>query len=97
MDDNSTKDMEVIAPLKRVSNFWRTREVLLINCEIDLILTWSANYVTVSNAVANRSATFAISDTKLYIPVVTLSTQDNVKLLHQLKSSFKRIINWNKY
>ena len=39
MDDNSTKDMEVIAPLKRVSNFWRTREVLLINCEIDLILT----------------------------------------------------------
>ena len=45
MDDNSTKDMEVIAPLKRVSNFWRTREVLLINCEIDLILTWSANYV----------------------------------------------------
>ena len=97
MDDNSTKDMEVIAPLKHVSNFWRTREVLLINCEIDLILTWSANYVTVSNAVANRGATFAISDTKLYIPVVTLSTQDNVKLLHQLKSSFKRIINWNKY
>ena len=97
MDDNSTKDMEVIAPLKHVSNFWRTREVLLINCEIDLILTWSANYVTVSNAVANRIATFAISDTKLYIPVVTLSTQDNVKLLHQLKSSFKRIINWNKY
>ena len=45
MDDNSTKDMEVIAPLKHVSNFWRTREVLLINCEIDLILTWSANYV----------------------------------------------------
>ena len=97
MDDNSTKDVEVIAPLRYLSTFWSTREMPLINCEIDLILTWSANYVTVSNAVANRSATFAISDTKLYIPVVTLSTQDNVKLLHQLKSSFKRIINWNKY
>ena len=69
----------------------------LINCEIDFISTWSANCVIVYTNVANQSATFQITETKLYVPVVTLSTQDNAKLLPQLKSSFKRIINWNKY
>ena len=59
----------------------------LINCEVNLILTWSAN----------QNATFAITDTKLYVTVVNLSTQDNAKLLLQLKSGFKRVINWNKY
>ena len=58
----------------------------LINCEINLILTWPANCVMVSTAVANQGATFAITDTKLYVAVVTLSAQDNVKLLDQLKS-----------
>ena len=58
----------------------------LINCEINLILTWPANCVIVSTAVANQGATFAITDTKLYVAVVTLSAQDNVKLLDQLKS-----------
>ena len=67
----------------------------LINCEIDLILTWSINCVTVSTNVANQNATFAITDTKLYVPVVTLSTKDNSKLLQQLKSGFKRVISWN--
>ena len=71
--------------------------MLLINCEINLILTWSANCVVISNNVANQNATFAITDTKLYVTVVTLSTQDNAKLLQQLKSGFKRVINWNKY
>ena len=51
----------------------------LINCEVNLILTWSANCVTVSTNVANQDATFTITETKLYVPVVTLSTQDNVK------------------
>ena len=69
----------------------------LINCEIILILTWSTNCVIVSPNVANQNATFEITDTKLYVPVVTLSTQDNSKLLQQLKSVFKRLINWNKY
>ena len=50
-----------------------------------------------STNVANQNATFAITDTKLYVPVVTLLTQDNAKLLQQLKSGFKRVINWNKY
>ena len=51
----------------------------------------------VSSNDANQNATFAITDTKLYVPVVTLSTQDNAKLLQQLKSGFKRLINRNKY
>ena len=61
------------------------------------MLTWSANCVLLSNAAANQATTFEITDTKLYVPVVTLSIQDNAKLLKQLKSGFKRIINWNKY
>ena len=69
----------------------------LINCEVNLILTWSENCVIASTNVANQNATFLITDTKLYVPVVTLSTQDNAKLLQQLKSGFKRVINWNKY
>ena len=66
----------------------------LINCRIDLILTWSGNY---DIAGRNRVTTFLITDTNLYVPVETLSTHDNVKLLHQLKSGFKRTVNWNKY
>ena len=75
----------------------RTLEVPLINFEINFILTWSANCVIVSTEVANESAIFAITETKLYVPVVTLSTPDNVKLLQQLTSDFKREINWDKY
>ena len=82
---------------KYLSNFWRTLEIPLINCEINLILTWSANCVMVYINIANQGATFAITETKLYVPVVTLSTQDKAKLLQQLKSDFKIIINWNKY
>ena len=66
----------------------------LINCEVNLILTWSSTCVITNSAGARR---FTITDTKLYVPVVTLSTQDNAKLLQQLKSGFKRTINWNKY
>ena len=72
-------------------------KVPLINFEINFILTWSANCVIVSTEVANESAIFAITETKLYVPVVTLSTPDNVKLLQQLTSDFKREINWDKY
>ena len=95
--DDGTKDVEIMFPLKYLSNFWRTLEIPLINCESNLILTWSANFVIASTNVANQNATFAITDTKLYVPVVTLSTQENDKLFQQLKSGFKRVINWNKY
>ena len=74
------KNVEIMVPLKYLSNFWRTLEMLLINCEVTVILTWSL-----------------ITDTKLYVPVVTLSTQGYSKLLQQLKSSFKRVVSWNKY
>ena len=68
----------------------------LINCKVNLILNWSANCVIVYTDVANQGATFTITETKLYVPVVTLSTQDNAKLLTRLKAGFKRTINWNK-
>ena len=66
----------------------------LISCEINLILNLSANFVI---SEGNRVTTSAITDTKLYVLVVTLSTQDNAKRLEQLKSCFKRTINWKKY
>ena len=86
-----------MVPLKYLSNFWRTLEMPLINCEVNLILTWSSNCVIAFVIAANQAATFEITDTKLYVPVVTLSTQENTKFLQQLKSGFKRVINWNKY
>ena len=69
----------------------------LITCKIILDLRWSKKCVIVANDIANQEATFSITDTKLYIPVGTLSTQDNEILFEQLKSGFKRTINWNKY
>ena len=68
-------------PLKYLSNFWRTLEMSLINCEIELILTLSRNSVIISTNVANQNPTFTITETNLYVPVATLSTQDNAKLL----------------
>ena len=69
----------------------------LINCEVELILDWSENCVIMSTNVVNQNTTFTITKTNLYVPVVTLSTQDNAKLLPQLKSGFKKTISWNKY
>ena len=68
-----------------------------INCEVNLILTWPANCVIIYTDVANQIPTFTITETNLYVLVITLSTQDNAKLLTQLKSDFKRTIRWNKY
>ena len=102
-------EIEIVVPLKHLSNFWRTLDVTLINCEIDLILSWSKNCVladmTVRAAgnnddlpviVAPIELEFQITDTKLYVPFVSLSTKDDNKLLEQLKSGFKRTIKWNK-
>ena len=94
---DGTKDVEIMVLLKYLSNFWRTLEMPLINCEVNLILTWSSSSFLLSTAIQNQNATFAITDTKLYVPVVTLSTQENTKFLQQLKSGFKRVFNWNKY
>ena len=66
----------------------------LIICEVNVILTWSKD-CAITNS--EGEAKFAITETNFYVPVVTLSRQDNSKLLQQLKSGFKRLINWNKY
>ena len=78
-----------LVPLKYLSNFWRTPEMPLINCEIELILTCSADCIKIYTDVNNQVPTFTITETNLYVPVVTLSTQDNAKLLPQLKSGLK--------
>ena len=95
--NDGTKDVEIMVLLKYLSNFWRTLEMPLINCEVNLILTWSSRCVLIAINIQNQAATFEITDTKLYVPVVTLSTQENTKFFQQLKSGFKREINWNKY
>ena len=87
-------DVEIMVSL---SNFWRTLEMPLINCEIELILNWSKDCVIIYTNVNNQVPTFTITETNHYVPVVTLSTQDNSKLLPQLKSGFERTISWNKY
>ena len=66
----------------------------LINCEVNIFLTWASTCAITYSTVAEG---FAITDAKLYVPVVTLFTQDKAKLLQQLKSGFKRTTNWNKY
>ena len=86
-----------MVPLKHLSNFWRTLEMPLINCKVELNLIWSADCVIISTNFANQNPTFKIMETNLYVPVVTLLTQDNAKLLPRLKSGFKRTKSWNKY
>ena len=79
------KDVEIMVTLKHLSNFWRTLEMPLINCEVNLILTWSSTFVITNSP---GPGVFEITDTKLYSSLVTLSTQDNSKLLQELKSGF---------
>ena len=96
-NNNGIINVEIMGPLKYLSNFWRTLEMPLINCEIELILTWSKNCVIIYTDVDNQDPTLTITVTNLYVPIVTLSTQDNAKLLPHLKSGFKRAISWKKY
>ena len=101
------KEVDIAVPLKYLSNFWRALDIRLINCEVSLILTWSRECVITSmekRVITNTrrdtsptSATFQITDTKLYVPVVTSSTEDDNNFLEQLKSRFKRTIKWNRY
>ena len=85
-------------PLKYVSNFFRSLEIPLVNCKIDLESTWHKDcMISSANAAANRVVSFIITDTKLYVPIVTLSTKDNTNLTKQLNEGFKRTIYWNQY
>ena len=100
------KEVEIVVPLKHLSNFWRTPDIALINCEVSLTLNWSREYVITSMEriiitntrwdTSATNATFKITDTKLYVPVVTLSTEDDNNFLEQLKSGVKRTTKWNK-
>ena len=101
------KEVELAVPLKYLGNFWRALNMPFISCEISLELKWNKNCVITSqqiginldggNTAAPTDATLAINDCKLYVPVVTLSKDDEIKLLTNLKSGFKREIIWNKY
>ena len=83
----------MMVPLKYLSNFWRTPEMPLIHCEISFILIWSTNYFLVAGTLANQEPTLTITDTKRYVPVITLLTQNNVKLSKKLEMGFKRTNN----
>ena len=105
-DNDSLMNAKVVIPLKHLSNFWRTLNIPLINCEVELFLTWSKNCVLADMTVdadadpaivAPSDATFKITDTKLHVPVVTLSKENDTKRLEQLKLGFKRTIKLNKY
>ena len=88
-----TKNVKIIVPLKYLSNFWIPLEMPLINCEVSLFLTRSSICVITNSTDEGR---FTVTDTKLFVSVVALSTKDSAKLLQQLKSGFRRTINWNK-
>ena len=91
---NGTKNgVKITAPLTYLSNFWRSLEMPLINCKVELSLKWIANcLLTVAN-----TATFTVTDAKLYVPIVPLSIEDNAKLRKLLNKKFKRPVYWNKY
>ena len=71
----------MMLPFKYLSTFWKTLEISLTYCKINLFLTWSTRCFMINNPIAGQELTFAITDTKLYVPVSTISTQDNAKLL----------------
>ena len=107
-NNDSLTNAKLVVPLKYLSNFWRSLNTPLINCEVELILTWSKNYVLADMTerqaegdnlanVAPTALEFEITDTKLYVPVVTLPKENDTKLLEHLKAGFKTTIKWNKY
>ena len=110
VNKNGKQEIELAIPLKYLGNFWRALNIPLISCEVSVELTWNKNYVMTSleerqvdagpPVVRDNSptgATLSINDCKLYIPVVTLSKDDEIKLLTNLKSGFKTEIIWKKY
>ena len=103
-------ETEIVVPLKHLRNFWVVLNIPLINWEVELVLIWSKNCalanMTETNAGNNNDPptiivptglAFEIKDTKLYVSVVTLSKENDTKLLEQLKAGSKRTIKWNKY
>ena len=87
-------NLKVVIPLKYLSNFFRSLEIPLINCKIKLNLTWKKECVLSTD---DGNAVFIINDTKMYVPVVTLSKEDNKDFIEQQNKGFQRSIYWNKY
>ena len=97
-DDNNVNNVKLVVPLKYVSSFFKSLELPLVNCKIDLELTWNKDCMISSvNAAAGQVVSFMITNTKLYVPVVTLSPKDNNNLTKQLNDGSKRSIYWNQY
>ena len=106
-NNSGKKSIELPIPLKYLGNFWRALNIPLISCEVSLELKWNKNCVITSiqreinldgaNTEVPTGATLALDDCKLYAPVVTLSKDDEIKLLTNLKSGLRREIIWNKY
>ena len=97
-DDNNVNNVKLVVPLKYVSNFFRSLEMSLVNCKIDLEMTWHKDCIISSaDAAADQVVSFMITDTKLYVPIVTLSTKDKTNLTKQLNEGFKRTIYWYQY
>ena len=90
-----TLNGEVTIPLKDFRKFWRSLDLPLINCEIQLVLSLTKDCVLIQYEM--RETKFMITSTKLYIPVVALSINGNIKFLENIKEGFKRSISWNKY
>ena len=110
VNKNGTQEVEIAIQLKYLGNFWRALNMPLISCEVSLELKWNKNCVIASlkerqvdaglpvvRDGAPTGPSLAINECKLYIPVVNLSKDDEIKLLTNLKSGFKRKIEWNKY
>ena len=103
-NDRSLKNTKIVVPLKYLSIFFRSLEMPLINCKIHLELNGKSNCLMYGadtydggDNVNNRETTFQTTSTKLYVPIVTLSTKDNVRLTKQLNEEFKRSVYWNEY
>ena len=93
-DNIARRSVKVVVPLKYLSNFFRSLEMPLINCKIKLNLTWKKECVLSTDA---GDAVFIINDTKIYVPVVTLSNEDNKDFIEQQNKGFQRSIYWNEY
>ena len=90
-NDGTKTGVKIDVPLKYLSNFWRSLEMPLINCKVELSLKWIENCMLTTAT----TATFKITDAKLYLPIVILSSEDNVKLSELLIEGFKRSSYWN--
>ena len=87
------KNVKIAVPLKYLSNFWRSLEMPLINCKIHLELNWSKDCIM--STIADTK--FKITNTNLYVPIVSLSSKDNAKLVKLLEEGFNRSVYWNEY